>query len=201
MGILDQRFRRYAGRYLLQCILAALTILMVLAFIDVLTHAAIVAALGASTLIVFTTPCSNCSTPRRVVGGYVVGLTVGWLFHSFAQLSQGMFVAGSDQVARAISGALAVGMAILVMVATGTVHAPAAGVALGLVLNSWDYLTITYILAAVAWLAIARWVLKPVLIDLVMDGGGECPDAYRCPGIDASGLGYRPSDADAEMSS
>ena len=56
-------------------------------------------------------------------------------------------------------------------------------------------------LGAVAWLAIAGGVLRPVLTDLVLGGGVQCPEAYRCTGLDGSRYGYRSPRADASMSS
>jgi hypothetical protein len=53
------------------------------------------------------------------------------------------------------------------MVATNTEHPPAAGFALGLVLQSWDYRTLVYVLVCVCLLAIIRLVLKRFLIDLL----------------------------------
>jgi CBS-domain-containing membrane protein len=180
MTIIDQTFRHNIGRYLFQCGLASLTILLVLAFVDVLTRATLVAALGASTLVVFTMPSSCCTRPRRVIGGYAVGLAVGWLYHLAATLpflSEGL---GTGQTWTAVFGALAVGTTILVMAATDTVHAPAAGAALALVLNQWNLLTIGFILLAVGWLALARRIWRPVLIDLVHDAEVQCPDAGSC---------------------
>jgi hypothetical protein len=66
------------------------------------------------------------------------------------------------------------------MAATDTVHAPAAGAALALVLNQWDITTIAFVLAAVGWLALARRMWRPVLIDLVVDGEVQCPEAANC---------------------
>jgi len=64
-------------------------------------------------------------------------------------------------------GAVAVGMAIFIMVATDTEHAPAAGIALGLVLNDWDYKTIIFILVAVVLFSVMRKILKPKLFNLI----------------------------------
>ena len=65
-----------------------------------------------------------------------------------------------------VFGALAVGIAILLMTLTNTEHAPAAGIALGLVLNEWDYATILFIFAALLFMIALRRFLRPLLIDL-----------------------------------
>lgn len=56
MHLLDHRFRRHVLRYLLQCGLAAIAILIVLQFPNILLHTAVLGALGASAFIVFTMP-------------------------------------------------------------------------------------------------------------------------------------------------
>ena len=49
-------------------------------FLDVLNEAALITALGASAFIVFTMPTQYSSDPRRLIGGYIVGLLVGFIF-------------------------------------------------------------------------------------------------------------------------
>jgi CBS-domain-containing membrane protein len=55
----------------------------------------------------------------------------------------GTFIHESPHV---VFGAMAVGLAIFVMVITGTAHPPAAGLALELILNEWSPLTIVVVL-------------------------------------------------------
>jgi CBS-domain-containing membrane protein len=70
MEIIDIKTRKNIWRYISQCILATVTILAILFFLDVLTETAIIAALGASAFIVFTMPNTYSSDPRRLIGGY-----------------------------------------------------------------------------------------------------------------------------------
>jgi hypothetical protein len=53
------------------------------------------------------------------------------------------------------------------MAVTNTEHAPAAGIALGLVINRWDYLTIIFIFLAILWLVGIKILLKKYLMDLI----------------------------------
>ena len=62
---------------------------------------------------------------------------------------------------------MAVGFAIFIMAVTNTEHPPAAGIALGLVINRWDHLTIIYILIAIIWLVSIKLVLRKYLMDLI----------------------------------
>ena len=77
MEIIDRSFLKAPRKYIIQGFLAALTVAVMLYFVEVLTHAAIVAALGASTFIVFAMPRSITAHPRRLIGGHIVGIVCG----------------------------------------------------------------------------------------------------------------------------
>jgi CBS-domain-containing membrane protein len=76
-------------------------------------------------------------------------------------------MAGYGDTSLAAMGAIAVAVAGLLMVSTNTEHPPAAGVALGLVLQPWTYPTVVFVLASAVFLSIAKHFLKPVMIDLL----------------------------------
>jgi CBS-domain-containing membrane protein len=167
MRLFDKKFRKNVHRYAFQCILATLTILAVLFFLDVLTEAAIIAALGASAFVVFAIPNSYSSDSRRLIGGYIVGIIVGIFcyFISITIPSNNFFT--NTEMSLIVFGAIAVGISIFIMTVTNTEHPPAAGIALGLVINPWTWLTIVFILCAVIWLSGVRKILKPYLMDLI----------------------------------
>jgi len=54
--LLDERFRKNPGRYLVQVALAFVTIAGVMTFLGVLTQGVVVAALGSSAFVVFAIP-------------------------------------------------------------------------------------------------------------------------------------------------
>lgn len=167
MRLFDKKFRKNVHRYVFQCILATLTILAVLFFLDVLTETAIIAALGASAFVVFAIPNSYSSDPRRLIGGYVVGIVIGIIcFYISAFFPTSNFFTNTE-MSLIIFGAIAVGLAIFIMAVTNTEHPPAAGIALGLVINTWDWMTIIFILCAISWLTGVRKILKPYLMDLI----------------------------------
>jgi CBS-domain-containing membrane protein len=167
MRVFDQKFKQDAGRYILQCGLATLTILAVLMFLDILAHTAIIAALGASSFIAFTMPRYDVSKPRLLLGGYLVGVSVGCLC-SFISSLPGVAAAFPDgRDAAVVFGALSVGLAIFLMVITDTEHAPAASIALGLVLNDWDYRTIALILGGIVSISTLKHLLRPVMRNLL----------------------------------
>ena len=132
----------------------------VLAFLDALAHTAIVASLGASFFIAFTMPKTQASKPRPLIGGYLIGISTG----SLCSMLASTFIVEGSYV---IFGALAVGVAIFLMVVTNTEHAPAAGIALGLVINKWDHWTLLFILGAVVFLTVVKRLLRSVLINLI----------------------------------
>lgn len=167
MRLFDRKFRKNIRRYVFQCILATLTILAILFFLDVLSETAIIAALGASAFVVFAIPNSYSSDPRRLIGGYFVGIIVGIIcyFISINFPNSNFFT--NTEMSLIVFGAIAVGIAIFIMAVTNTEHPPAAGIALGLVINKWDWMTIIFILIAIIWLTVIRKILKPYLIDLI----------------------------------
>jgi CBS-domain-containing membrane protein len=159
---LDEEFRHHPIRYLLQSAMAGVVTMVFLSFLDILTYTGLVAALGATTFLIFTMPHKVSARPRYVVGGYVMGGLAGTLT-SYAFSSGGILPLDSVFAI----GAIAVGVATFLMVTTNTEHPPAAGMALGLVLQPWDYKTVVYVLGCVCFLCLARFVLKRVMIDLV----------------------------------
>jgi CBS-domain-containing membrane protein len=134
-----------------------------LVFLRLVTYTGIVAALGATTFMIFTMPHRVSCRPRYVIGGYAMGTVAGALcnlafVYPDAWLpSPGLF----------FLGAISVGTASLLMVSTNTEHPPAAGVALGLVLQPWDYMTLFYVLGCVCFLSLVRFLFKRFLIDLL----------------------------------
>jgi len=167
MRLFDPKFRNNKARYIVQCTLATLVIFVVLLVLDALTDAAIVGALGASSFISFTMPHAKACRPRYLIGGYAVGILAGVTCY-YASLGASClgapFLSDSSHV---VFGALSVGLAIFGMVLTDLEHPPAASVALGLVLNGADGLSILVVVLGVCFLAGAKTVLKPILIDLL----------------------------------
>lgn len=141
--------------------------LAVLIFLDVLTETAIITSLGASAFIVFTMPHKYSSSPRRLLGGYSIGLIVGFIFYLlYTFYPESILYFLDEQTALVILAALSVGFSIFIMAVTNTEHAPAAGIALGLVINQWNPLTIVFIVGAIIWMASIKRILKPFLMNL-----------------------------------
>ena len=144
--------------YFVQSLFATLAVFVVFIFLS-LQHAVIIASLGSTVFIVFTMPNSIAANPRNIVGGHLVGLAAGSLF---------TLIPHSTFLPSAVVYAFAVGLSIFVMVVTDTEHPPAAGLALGLVLNeACDVRVLAVVLIGIVALSAAKEALKPLLIDLL----------------------------------
>ena len=164
---LDRHLRTgHTRRYLLQCALAGLVVLILLLVLDAVTQTVLIAALGASAYIAFAVPRSLHSDPRHLVGGYLIGMVAGSLMGGL-QSALGVSGAAAAHAIVIAFGALAISIAMFAMVVTRSEHPPAAALALGLVLNEWDILTLAVILTGVIGLSICKRLVLPMLMDLV----------------------------------
>jgi CBS-domain-containing membrane protein len=163
---IDRHFRREDfKRYAMQCGLAGVVVLVLLLVLDAVTQTVLIAALGASAFIAFAVPRSPHSSPRHMIGGYLVGIIAGSLM---ATLKATIDISpGIDHAIMVIFGAIAISLAMFTMVVTRTEHPPAAALALGLVLNEWSLLTLLVVLFGVIGLSIIKQLVLPALLDLI----------------------------------
>ena len=154
-------FKQLWPNYLFQSILCALCVLAVLWVLRG-QQLAIIAAIGASSFIVFAMPKSVTAQPKSIMGGYLLGLAIGALSWLIPQPSF------TSQI---IVYASVVGLTMFAMVATDTEHPPACGTALGVAIRSWsDTQTLSVILTVLvsaAILAVSHVLLARFLKDLV----------------------------------
>lgn len=152
-------------RYGLQCGLAGIVALVLLLVLDAVTQTVLIASLGASAFIAFAVPRSLHSDPRHLIGGYVVGIASGVIMSSLYALAgvEGIW----DHAVMIIFGALAISLAMFTMVVTRSEHPPAAALALGLVLNEWNLVTLAVVLVGVIGLSVIKRMVLPMLMDLV----------------------------------
>jgi CBS-domain-containing membrane protein len=158
--------RNLYKRYALQCGMAGVVVLILLLVLDAVTQTVLIAALGASAFIAFAVPRSLHSDPRCLIGGYLIGMISGVtmsLVHSL------FFMSGTtlSHAVMIICGALAISFTMFLMVITRTEHPPAAALALGLVLNQWDPLTLGVVLIGVIALSLVKQLVLPLLMDLI----------------------------------
>lgn len=165
--ILDPRFRRYSHSYLIQAFLAAVTMLVILLFVDSLADAALAAGLGSSVVILFVHPSSPAAKARSVIGGHTLALLVGvgcslLFFNSPLVESIGQSSIFSD-----VGLAASVGLVILIMAVTDTEHPPAAATVLGISMQPLDPFRVAVFIASIVLLAIIHFLLKSHLRDLI----------------------------------
>ncbi|HOD29088.1 MAG TPA: HPP family protein [Syntrophales bacterium] len=153
---IDGEFRKYWKHYVLQSLLATLSVFVVLYFLS-WQHAVIIASIGASAFIVFAMPDYVTAQARNVIGGQMVGLFCGFLY----SLIPHPFLFASILIY-----SLAVGTSIFVMVVTDTEHPPAAGTALGVAMTGISVHVLVAVVLSIGLLSLIRWLFKPYLRDL-----------------------------------
>ena len=131
----------------------------------------LIGAIGASSMastvfIVMSAPSSTVAQFRHILGGYIIGIIVGVALYFFVYPLSG-FTLLTLQHSLETCGAIAVGLSILCMVLLNCKHPPAAGMALGLVLEQWDYYTIATIILSIIMLSLIKRILRSKLMDLI----------------------------------
>lgn len=161
MIILDEKFKDNKGHYILQCALATAILMVLFSLLSLVFDTAIVAALGATSFIVFTIPFKEVSKARYVIGGYTVGNIVGFISAFLFQtigIAHGLF---------GILAALSVGVSMFLMVIFDVEHPPAAGVSLGLMINNGDVRSVLVAYIGIIFILLMRKLLAKYLIDLL----------------------------------
>jgi CBS-domain-containing membrane protein len=141
--------------------------LIILTFVEVLTHTAIVVALAASTFIVFSKPSSRAATPRRLIGGYMVGIICGLVCYYIFHGGLLQHVAESYDIVIWFAYALSVALSLFMMTITNTEHAPAAAIAMGIAANGFSWQVVAFVILFAVFLLLAKRLLKPWLKDLI----------------------------------
>ena len=165
--LFDPKFSRNKVRYVLQCGLGTLSMLVILLVLNRISTSAVVASMGASCFISFLMPHSHTARPRSLLGGYLVGTFFGCLFNNLSNLPIVEGWLGAWQDPHILMAAIAVGLSMVTMALTNTEHPPAAGLALGLVFDDISRLTIVIILTGIVCLTAIKTLLKPYMIDLM----------------------------------
>jgi len=165
--LMDPKFSKNKVRYVLQCGLGTLSMLLILLVMNQISVSAVVASMGASCFISFLMPHSHTARPRSLLGGYLVGMVFGCLFNSLSLQPIVQSWLGAWQDPHILMAAIAVGLSMFGMAITNTEHPPAAGLALGLVFDDITLVTIFIIIAGIICLTAIKTLLKPYMIDLL----------------------------------
>jgi CBS-domain-containing membrane protein len=150
------RFRAAWKPYVVQSFAAGLSTFLILFFLSV-ENAVVIAALGASTFIVFARPFDLTARSRNLVGGHLIGFAVGSLCG---------LVPFESMVGSLFLYSLAVGLSVFLMVLTYTQHPPAAATALGMAMRGPSEQGLAAILTITLLLALFHFLLRPHLRNL-----------------------------------
>ncbi len=138
----------------------------VLLFLDSVYQTVLIAGLGASSVVAFSAPSMRASRPRCLLGGYVIGIAVGSVMSALVPVFS-MAVPMDEHAVQIVFGAVAVGLAMFFMVTTDTEHPPGAAIALGFVLNEWDFMTIVVVMTGISLISLIKELARNWLIDLL----------------------------------
>jgi CBS-domain-containing membrane protein len=151
--MIKDKFRDLWPYYTLQTLIAIFAPL-VLVLVLGKDKIVVIIAMGATSFIVFAMPKGISAKTRNILGGHIVGLASGALFH-FVTLPY------------YVSYPLAVGIAMFLMVALDVEHPPAAGTALAVVINEVSPDVFVAIMVSALVLSQCRYYLRHKLKDLV----------------------------------
>ncbi len=157
--IIDSKLKGHLLQYIIQCLLATVSLGVVLFYMDIFLNTAIVASIGATSFIIFTMPHRNNSKAYYILGGYAVSTIIGVLFN--------ILLLTDMKIPPNAIGAAAVGLTMLVMVITNTEHPPAAGLALGIAISGYTYEMLGFVYAVALLLILIKRIFKRWLIDLL----------------------------------
>ncbi len=172
MRFFDEKFKENKTHYILQACLAGVAVAIALAFFDVVRQPVIIASFGASAFIAFTVPKRPNSSPRKLIGGYMIGAIVGCLINILVILpAENYFTTAEYHLAlesiHIMAGAAAVALSMFLMTITETEHPPAASIALGFVVNEWTLATVVFVLAGISAISLVKRIFKSWMIDLL----------------------------------
>ncbi|MBN2878629.1 MAG: HPP family protein [Clostridia bacterium] len=161
--VVDKKFRQNWGHYILQCLMATAAFVIILFVTDSMFREVMLASFGATAFLVFAMPHLRTSRFRSVLGGYVIGLIIGIALYHCAEL---VYSVVEKHWVFSLAGGLAIGLSLFLMTMTNTEHPPAAGLALGIVLQGYHALSLIIIFLSVLAILLIKHFLRNWLIDL-----------------------------------
>ncbi len=147
------KFKKLWVYYLVQSAMAA-GVLAILFLVLGEARMVLISAIGSTAFVVFAMPKTTSATARVVIGSHLVGLLSGT---TFALIPLPHYIAYP----------VAVGIAILLMVALDLEHPPAAGTAIAAVTHGSSLDIWLAVISSVLILSLARYLLKNYLKNLI----------------------------------
>lgn len=157
-----------------QPLVAIIFVIFILFFMNHFANSDVLWAVGAGSLssssyIVFGKPSCAAAQPKKIIGGYLVGILTGFSlriitmqFHDF----ECMLLGTPHFHLIALVAAVSVGLSLFFMALLKLEHPPAAGMALVLVIDMRDYNEILIVVIAAMLLALIHRLFSRRLVDL-----------------------------------
>jgi CBS-domain-containing membrane protein len=125
-------------------------------------------SLGATAFLVFVAHDSAMARSRRIMSSYFIGLVMG-VIGSAALEYLGHCEGFHCQFANldVVISALTAMLAMILMLLLSSEHPPAVGIAIGLVLRTWDIPVLLIVAGTVLAIVVLKEVLRPWLLNLL----------------------------------
>lgn len=163
---IDEKFKNHKKQFIVQSLMIAGVIVIVMTVMDFLSEGVIIASIGASTSIAFARPHTKTAGSRYLIGSYTFAIFGAWICFMLMSMVFKLFPGFRGDGALAIFGAIVVGMTVFITVVTETEHPPASALALGLLINGFDFKKAAEAIIAITIIAIMRKILKKHMMDL-----------------------------------
>lgn len=157
----DKQAEAKLSHYLLQPLLALISLALILGMLGVTGKGSLVAAVGSSIFVVFCMPDHYTARLQNLISSHIICGGIGFGFSLL------MPVPLSIDPYPILIGATAVALGMFVMVFTDTEHPPAAGTGLGMAFSSGEYMSLIFVILGILVLAAIKKALDPWLVDLV----------------------------------
>ncbi len=185
MSILDPEFELNPKPFVVQMTIAGIFMLFVFVGFNIYTQSALIAAFASSVFLSFAVPDSHATDPRPMIGGYMVGIAIGISLSIVCQSTVSENIMGGfgalfgyahisssgihpySPAYTAFFAFLAFLITAFFMAATDTEHAPAVGIAVGLIINPWDLKTIVFLLIGISVLTVFKKSLERWMMNLI----------------------------------
>lgn len=154
---IKKEFKLYWKHYVIQSMLATLSMTLVLLFLT-FENAVVIASIGATAFIIFAMPDDITAQSRNVIGGHLVGLVIGSLCSLIPQF---------HFIYAILVYSLAVGVSIFIMVVIDVEHPPASGTALGVTMTGFSFQVSIAVVTAIIILSFIHHRFRPKIRNLV----------------------------------
>jgi succinate-acetate transporter protein len=169
MGLINNSFKQYPLKFLLQSLLVSTLVFIGVALLAYSSHTVILSSIGASSIaasafICFMLADINSAKVRNILGSYIIAIIAGILCSFIAEQLFAVNFSQYSLIIHIIFSTLAITIAVVLMLVINIEHPPALGLALGLVLDIWDLRTIICIITTIILMVAIKVLLRKKLV-------------------------------------